>query len=498
MSEAQWWFDVSKVGLQKLAEGRRKSFALYELFQNGFDEHVTRVDATLERVEGSRGKVRLTVTDDSPQGFADLKHAYTLYAESTKKANPEQRGLYDRGEKLVLALCDEARITTTTGSVIFAKDGTRRRSRQATERGSRFEGVLSMTLEELADVERDVLLILPPSGITATFNGKDIPHRPVLASTRTKLPTIVADSNGIPRKVVRETALDVVAVLPGEQAMIYEMGIPIVETGDRYHVNIQQKVPQNADRDNVSPAYLRQIRTEVLNLMHTSIADEDAATEAWVTNALEDERVAPEAVATVLRARFGEKAVAYDPSDAEANYNAVASGYKLIHGGVFNRAQWERVRDSGSVLPAGKVFPTPHAYGDGPGIAKVLSAEEYTGGMQDVVSLTHYLARKLLGRDLDVRIVDTPNRFAGAHVDGGIDFNLYHLKAKWFDLQTNLAGVIELALHELAHFRATNHLDKAFYKAIQQFSGRVAVLALQDPAAFTATGEASNRPKKMT
>jgi hypothetical protein len=32
------------------------------------------------------------------------------------------------------------------------------------------------------------------------------------------------------------------------------MGIPVVETGDRWHVDVAQKVPLNFDRDNLPPA----------------------------------------------------------------------------------------------------------------------------------------------------------------------------------------------------------------------------------------------------
>ena len=46
---------------------------------------------------------------------------------------------------------------------------------------------------------------------------------------------------------------------------MFELGIPVVETEDRFHVDIQQKVPLNRDRDNVTPGYLRDVRTAVLN-----------------------------------------------------------------------------------------------------------------------------------------------------------------------------------------------------------------------------------------
>jgi hypothetical protein len=38
-------------------------------------------------------------------------------------------------------------------------------------------------------------------------------------------------------------------------AVLYEMGLPIVETGDRWHGNVAPKAPLNRDRDNVPPRY---------------------------------------------------------------------------------------------------------------------------------------------------------------------------------------------------------------------------------------------------
>src|SRR5437899_12208262 len=68
------------------------------------------------------------------------------------------------------------------------------------------------------------------------------------------------------RNTERKTRVNLYERLPGEVAMIYEMGIPIVELGDdKWHVNVMQKVPLSRDRDNVNPAYLRKIRVGVLN-----------------------------------------------------------------------------------------------------------------------------------------------------------------------------------------------------------------------------------------
>jgi hypothetical protein len=63
------------------------------------------------------------VEDDAPEGFKDLSHAFTLFADSAKKSNPEQRGRFNFGEKLVLAISDEVTIRTTKGGIRFDDAG---------------------------------------------------------------------------------------------------------------------------------------------------------------------------------------------------------------------------------------------------------------------------------------------------------------------------------------------------------------------------------------
>src|SRR3954468_15406199 len=143
-------FAVSKMGLAKiLARRGGPAFALLELVQNALDEESARIDVTLEPIEGTR-RYLVTVTDDSTEGFADLSHAWTLFAESKKRET--QRGRFNLGEKLVIAVCSRAVISTTTGTVEFTDAG-RRHLRRKTEAGSVFEGEIKMTQREAAEAE---------------------------------------------------------------------------------------------------------------------------------------------------------------------------------------------------------------------------------------------------------------------------------------------------------------------------------------------------------
>ena len=84
------WFAVDKKGLAKLMAGRPKAFVLYELLQNAWDQKVTTVNVTLTPINGVP-MTEISVEDNDPDGFSDLAHAYTLFAESDKKGDVKKR-----------------------------------------------------------------------------------------------------------------------------------------------------------------------------------------------------------------------------------------------------------------------------------------------------------------------------------------------------------------------------------------------------------------------
>ncbi len=98
-----------------------------------------------------------------------------------------------------------------------------------------------------------------------TFNGDRLLPRTPIRTFEASLETLVADEEGVMRSRVRKAQVGIFEPLPGETPGLYEMGLPVVDTGDRWHVNVGQKVPLNRDRDNVKPAYLQAVRVAVLN-----------------------------------------------------------------------------------------------------------------------------------------------------------------------------------------------------------------------------------------
>jgi hypothetical protein len=478
------WFDVDKAGLGRQAEEQGKGRLVGELIQNALDEPgVTQVAVTLTQVPG-QPLADLTVEDDAPEGFRDLAHAYTLFAPSSKRANPEQRGQFNLGEKLVLAVCDQASIATTKGTVLFDPDHGRVEKPDKRERGSVFTGRIRMTADEYAQVCDYLRSLLLPEGVAVTFNGgKLLPRTPLHAFTAS-LETQIADDKGVMRPTTRKAQVSLYEPLPGEVPTLYEMGLPIVETADRWHINVGQKVPLNRDRNNVRPAYLRAVRTLVLNEMHSRLSEDDANAD-WVRQASSDTNCSPEAIRRVLDLRFGEKRAAFDPNDKEAGKNFVAKGGTLVYGPMLSPQEWKNAKKAGAIESAGKLCPTPKPYGDGSDgkAVTVIPPEKWTPGMKAVADYAVFLGKELMDVVVTVTFVHTTNNFSACYGPGKLDFNVFRLGHRWFEQGVTLE-VDRLLLHELAHQFSGDHLSEEYHEAICLLGARLKRLALAQPGEF--------------
>lgn len=476
------WFDVDKKGLGKIVERKGKSFVVFELIQNAWDQNVTRVDVVLEPIPDVP-LCRLVVADDDPEGFADISHAYTLFAESAKKDDPEKRGRFNLGEKLVLALCKNATISTTKGTVEFSDDGERHRKNKRRERGSEFSGTVSMTRAEYNTVCENIKQLIPP--VETYFNGYPLSKPEPLTTFEIPLLTEISDEEGRLKKTTRKTRVDIYENHNGSDGQLYEMGIPVVETGDKYHVDIQQKVPVNLDRDNVPPSYLRTIRRETLNAVYDFLDKEDAA-DTWVQEALNDEDCKPEAVRKVVDLCYGEKRVAFDPSDPEANHIAVAQGYTVIPGGSFSKKQWKNVKSAEAILPAGKVTPSPKPYVEDGVPETLLPQEKWTDGMRKVEMFLQCLHRRLIGGKFAVRINTDKNVGWSANYGSGVyTISLVRCGHRFFnEFPNNMVKVIDQAIHEFAHHYESNHLSERYYEALSDLGARTTMLALKESEIF--------------
>ena len=480
MATSRSLFEVDPKGLAKILEQRGKGFAVVELISNAWDTNATKVDVELQWL--GKGLAKLEVTDDDPEGFADLSHAYTLFAESKRAAVAETRGRFNLGEKLVIALCQTATIQTTTGTVHFDENG-RRETRTKRDKGSVFQGYIRMTRQELDDALALLDRLIVPYGVDFTVNCVPALRREPIATFEVTLPTVLADENGSLRPTARKTGVDVYRPLPGTAAALYELGVPVVETGDAFDIDIQQKVPLNMERDNVTPSYLRAVRVFVLNETFAELTKEEANA-AWVGQALEDDRVTAEAVDCIITHRYGENRVIYDPSDPEGTKLAVAKGFTVIPPGALNKKQWANVKGHDVAKAAHLVTPSPtYLLNQADNVANYLDPDKWDDDIKRVVAYAQRVGKVVLGFEPGVLIANDiqlkVSAMWGARV---LTFNRGRLGAAWF--RKIGPETDALLLHEFAHHKVHDHLSADYADEVARLGGVLFRAGLEEPSLF--------------
>lgn len=475
------WFEVDRAGLRKLLERRGLAFVLYELLANAWDAPgCARVDVDVEPVAG-RPRVRLRVFDDSPAGFADLTHAWTLFAESSRKGDPERRGRWNLGEKLVLSMCESAEVVSTSGGVRFDVDG-RHPIRRRLERGSEFVGLVYATHAQADELVAAATRVVPPRDVTVVFNGAvlGVPRR--LTVFCASLPTEVADEEGVLRRARRLGQVEVLEAVPGATPWLLELGVPVCETDFPWTVNVGQKVPLNLDRTGVAPGFLRDLRVEVLNHALDVVPDA-AAADPWVREAAASPKAEPLVVGALLRRRFGSEAVAADPSDPEGTKLSVAAGRPVVHGGALSAGEWANARRAGVLPPAGQVTPSPRVACAADGTPPV-AHDKWLPLWRRRADDARRLSRAFLGFEVGVEFQLRVSGLNAAAWYGSrtITFHVGLLGPEWFGRPLADEGVLSLLLHEFAHEVDPDHLSERYQEACCDLGARLALAVLADPA----------------
>jgi hypothetical protein len=469
------WFEVDRKGLAKILERRGKSFAILELIQNAFDEDIESCAVRVEPIEGT-SRVRLTVEDDSPEGWRNLSDAFTLFADSKKKTDPTKRGRFNLGEKLLIAICDEVRITSTVGGLLFDTAG-RHGLRTKRESGTIVECVLKLTAAERAEVFRALNLVIPPRHIRFSVNGSGCCAPSLTESVTETLQTEIADPDGNLRRSSRQTPVEFYHVAQGETSHLFELGIPVCEIDGPLHVNVCQKIPLTLDREAVQPAFLKRITEITLKHCHAHIVREELQ-RPWAETAAEAHDAPALAVERVVAAKFGEKRVSFDLSDREANALAVTSGYTVVHGGAMSSALWNNVRNAKAILPAGQVTPSPKPYSEHGKPLRLCS--EVTEQMHDVRRYAQRVAELVLSAHVEVRFAaEVTWPYAATYGPCCLTFNVGRLGKKWFDMAANRRAIDDLIIHEFGHHYEMNHLSENYYESLTKIAAHMLELTRQ-------------------
>jgi hypothetical protein len=340
-----------------------------------------------------------------------------------------------------------------------------------------------MTRDELLSVLEETQKLLPP--VATTINGVPLPSRTPMHTIEAVLATDVADEEGILRRSKRKTGVRVYLAMDGRSKHLYELGIPVVEQDLPWDIEIMQKVPLNAERDNVTPAYLRDVHVAVLNEMHTFLKPEEASLPA-LQEALEDRDILPEALNTILTHRYGEKRAIHDPSDTEAERRLVAEGYQIIQGGSFSKATWANIKRHEAAHAAGHISPTYRPYSTDPNAParKLIQESEWTAGMRNMAAYAQECARRVTGHEIAVfyEAGRMTSPWGANYGSRELTFNYARLGKAWFD-QGPTRAVNDLLIHELAH-EFGGHLTEEFDAAMSRIGATMVEMALIEPSFF--------------
>ena len=448
-------FEVSTDGLRELQAGRAPWSILKELVQNVWDEAP---DATVCEVEvketddGRRTWVR--VSDDGP-GFADPRHSYTLMAPTTKRADPRKRGRFNLGDKEVISLADEAIVETKGITIVFPKSGGREVKENGKDKGTIVTLIMPWHPKEIPALEKMLKRFQPPSECRLTVNGQEVARREPLAIRTVKLNTVLQAGPGQAMKE-KELSTELWVLKPTAPAgkdggWLYEMGIPVQPTGQRYDVDVMQKIPMLQNREIVSKAYLQDIAAETLNAVYQTLT-ESQAKERWVSDALGDKRVdSQEVISTVASKKFGPRAV-WRSTDMESNRKAMEEGYNPVDPQQIPAAERGKLLSKGGLKTAEEMFG--HTPLKDVEIAPDTEMTEFSRWVQDIAGY--------VGLEATVRFVEDPDAKVIAECTANtsrprVTFNVSLLGKGWFGKRTS--EQLRLVIHELGHARANSPMD---------------------------------------
>jgi hypothetical protein len=474
-------FDLNTKGFRQVFADRSVTRMVQELVANAFDEKVSRVDVTFEHLGGQ--DYRLVVKDNSPNGFEDLRDAYTVFAPSKKKDDPSKRGRFCFGEKWVIARCQEVVITTTSGRVIFdVVSDKRSRSPKCTNEGTVIECRLRTTSDEYNKACQQVRQIIVPQQIALTFNGDLLPSREPVRFTEATLPTEFSDASGNLRRTERKTRIDIYPVAEGEVASLFELGIPVVETGDVFHYDVRQRIPLPINRNNVHPSYLKRLRGAVLDVTADLLTPEQAANKG-VTDGIA--AAMPQARVAVMTARFGEKRYVTD-FNREAGGELFAEGHTPVPPNTFDAESWKAIKEAGAIQSANQLRPK-HYVNSIP-----FPQEQLTTSMQKFRQFAELVCQLTLGKSIaSWHWTDNPtaSNSASCGPEGEaairLAFNVGVLGPEWFSEQPATSERnIDLLIHELGHHDGALDCTREHASEMTAIAAKLAVLMLTRSSLF--------------
>lgn len=460
------WFEVDRKGLKALQDGKPKHYVLRELVQNAWDEKITKCDVVLMY---DRPVSLVEVVDDNPEGFKNLRDAFTLFGDTEKRRDATKRGRFNLGEKQAIAICKSAAISTTKGTVTFSKKGRKVNHSKKMGFGSSVALKLKLSMKEYDEMLEVSKAYLTPKGIIYTVNGEDIPYIKPDYVVEDTLPTQF-EVEGQMRDTERKTNIH---VLKQDKSYLYEMGLPVLEIDCPYSIDVQQKIPMSADRETVKPSYLKKVFAIVLNNTIDDI-DDESSSETWIRVGSGDKSMTEDTMKKLVHKRFGDKVVVSNPMDRVSNDDALANGFRVINGRELSKEEWDNIKEYNLVKSSTALF--------GRSAATDVKSYAPDGNMLRFADMATRIARRFMNKVISVNFYTSKQVTEAASYGGGdLSVNVTKLGKRFFENVT--ASQIELIVHELGH-EAGMHTEESYHKLLTTLAGELTMLALKEPEFF--------------
>ena len=171
---------------------------------------------------------------------------------------------------------------------------------------------------------------------------------------------------------------------------------------------------------------------------------------------------APETVRSAVTKIYGEGAVISNPSEREADKNAISHGVNVIPGGAFDKSQWSAIRGASAAVSSSSGYSLRPS-------GTVADPIKATGPRADAIrDYCGTVIRHLLGKEMRVDVYDDRRLITGSHGGGTIMVNLHQSPVTDLDLWLD-----DLLIHECAHEFSGDHLTTTYINACTRLGAKL-------------------------
>lgn len=383
-------------------------------------------------------------------------------------------------QKQFMATCDYGYIETTDKLIEFKGDERHETPKKTT--GTTVYGELDLGKTHVTEIILRLKRIITPADKKFFLNGEEIKSRKTFKTFETVLETVVPSRENprVMSRSKRKTIIDLYELEGTEKPWLYELGMPVQHVGEGlpWHVNVNQKVWQNINRDTVSEAYLDDLFASIVNNCHGMIP-KDKASANFVRIGLGD--ATKEAAEDLIEKAFGDK-VFFKSTDYRANEAAMEEGVVLPHE-IFDADTRRHLNDIGVVSYASQEFKV---HLDGEKLFK-----NQTPRMDWFAKIVKEIANDVLKHDIEVKFVSGADMDAYAYYNRltkTMAWNVSKLGKNFFEeMSPRAVGYI---IHELAHDAETEegtaHLTMEYVDEMQRIGGLIGFKGINSYEALVA------------